>query len=149
MNKKRKKTNKTINIICFIAIVAVIALIHFLPLHASEKVHSQYVLADCVKGECLYKCPNASGWEKFCGKSIALPIDSYIITKNNSTLCLVFSKDTKINIPENTQIKVRYRHKRTDNPVENMYKLAYRGIKNLLSKNEDFRLNRPTVLSTI
>jgi len=147
--KNRKKTGKITNIICAAVVIAIFAAIHFLPLKTTQKIHSQYVLATPIKGECLYKSPKSCKWEKFCHKSIALPIDSSVITKNNSGLCLVFSKDTKIEVPSNTQIKIRYRHKRTNNPVENMYKLARRGIKNLLSNNEDFRLNRPTVLSTI
>lgn len=149
MFKNRKKTGKITNIICAAAVALIAIVIHFLPLQTTQKVHSQYVLATPIKGEILYKCPKSRTWEKFCHKSIALPIDSSIITKDHSCLCLVFSKDTKIDVPANTQIKIRHRHKRTNNPVENMYKLASRGIKNLLSNNEDFRLNRPTVLSTI
>lgn len=149
MSKNSKKTGKLINILCAAIIIAIAAVIHFLPLQTTQKVHSQYVLATPIKGECLYKSPKSCEWEKFCHKSIALPINSSVLTKNNSTLCLVFSKDTKIEVPANTQIKIRYRHKRTNNPIENMYKLASRGIKNLLSNNDDFRLNRPTVLSTI
>lgn len=130
------------------AVAITAAVIFFLPMQISKKVHSQYILACPVKGESIYRCPDSCRWEKFGIKSIALPINSYVITKNNSSLCLVFSKDLRITLNENTQMKIRYRHKRADNPVENIFLLARKQIKSLLSK-DDFRLNTPTVLSTI
>lgn len=148
MNKNKKLLKKTISIFCaFTVLVLFISFICFSVKH--QKISkSQYIIASPLKGVCLYRCPNSQVWKKFANKPIALPINSFVLTKDNSKLGLVFSESVKVYVSENTQMKIRPRHHRTTNPVVNMYLLTRRNLKGIFG-NEEFRLTKPTVLSTI
>lgn len=148
--KKQQKKNIKIFVLSLCLAIAAAIVFGFGSLHAKHQkpVNCPYVLVCPISGTCLYKCPNSRGWEKFSHKPIMLPVNSFIATKNNSSLNLVFSKDIIVCVTENTQVKVRLRHMKTDSPVVNIYKLARREIRERFAK-EEFRFNRPTVMSTI
>lgn len=149
LKKQQKRHIKIFVLSLCLAVIAAIVF-GFGPIHAKRQkpVNCPYVLVCPLSGACLYKCPNSQGWEKFSNKPIMLPVNSFVATKNKSSLNLVFSKDIIVSVPENTQIKLRLRHKKTDSPIVNIYKLARREIRERFAK-EEFRFNRPTVMSTI
>lgn len=148
MDKNKKTLKKIINVFCAIAVL--VLFISFTCFSVNRRIisKSQYIMASPLKGTCLYKCPNAQAWKKFADKPIALPINSFILTKDNSALGLVFSESVKVYVSENTQMKIRPRHSRTTNPVVNIYLLTRKSLKGIFGK-EEFRLTKPTVLSTI
>ncbi|MFH1453504.1 MAG: hypothetical protein ABIH00_05950 [Armatimonadota bacterium] len=145
MNKSSKNLSKAVYIILILAVIGGALLF---PLKYQKNIKSQSFVACPIKGTCLYKCPNSCGWKTFENKSTVLPLDSSVMTKENSKLGLILSKDTCIYVTENSEIKVRLRHKRCGNALINLYKLAKRDITNILGR-KNFKLTNPTVLSTI